>query len=391
MKQRRFTLAGQWNEPLDWIKDVKVNFQHTNYHHTEFASGEAGTTFQNNGWEGRIDVHHNKVNGFEGAFGVQLADFDFSALGEEAFIPPTHTKSVAGFGFEQTKWNDWTFQAGARIDSTEVKADEAEAFGPADKRTFTTGGVSFGVLYPLGPDYVIAASVVGTERPPNYQELYSNGPHLATGQFLIGDRNLGVEKSAGFDVSLRKRHGPVTGSVAFFYYRFKDFINQIPTGEVNEEFDIPIFVYEATRAQFYGFEFEGRYLAGHYGPGDLSFEVQGDYVWAVDLDSGQPLPRISPLRVGGAIVYGTDIWSSRLELMGVRAQNRVTENELPTSGYAMLNASLDYKLGLPKGQIYAFVKGTNLLDQDARNHVSVLNQIAPMGKRGVTVGLRGTF
>jgi len=195
----------------------------------------------------------------------------------------------------------------------------------------------------------------------------------------------------GFDVSLRKRHGPITGSVGFFYNRFSNFITQFPTGETNEEFDIPIFVYRQTRAEFYGLEFEGRYEAGHYGPGDLSFEVQADWLRATDRDTHQPLPRISPLRFGGAVVYGADRWSGRLEVMRVEKQNRVAENELPTDGYTMLNASLDYRLPFAKGDLFAFVKGTNLLNEDARNHVSVLKDIAPMGKGGVTVGVRATF
>jgi len=391
MKQKRFDVAGELNAPASWIKNAKLKFSHSDYEHTEFEGDEPDTTFKNKGYEGRIDIVHNSIGRFDGAFGGQVVDFDFSALGEEAFLPLTHTQSVAGFVFEQTKWNDWTFQGGGRIERTRVNADTDEHFGPADKRTFTTGSVSFGALYSLSADYVVASSLVVTERPPNYQELYANGPHLATGQFLIGDRTLGLEKSVGFDVSLRKRHGPLTGSVGLFYNRFRNFITQFPTGETNAEFDIPIFVYRQTRAEFYGIEFEGRYRAGHVGPGDLSFEVQGDWLRATDLDASEPLPRISPLRFGAAVVYGADRWNSRLEVMRVQKQNRVAENELPTDGYTMLNASLDYKLGFSKTDLFAFVKGTNLLNEDARNHVSVLKDIAPTGKRGVTVGVRGTF
>jgi iron complex outermembrane receptor protein len=391
MKQKRVDLAGALNDPANWIKSAKFKFTHSDYQHTEFEGDEPGTTFKNKGYEGRLDIVHNRLGAFDGAFGFQIVDFDFSALGEEAFLPQTHTQSVAGFIFEQTKWNDWTFQAGGRIERTEVKADADPQFGPAEKRNFTTGAISLGVLYALSPDYVIASSVVATQRPPNYQELYADGPHLATGQFLIGDRTFGVEKSVGFDVSLRKRRGPITGSVGFFYNRFSNFITQFPTGETNEEFDLPVFVYRQTRAELYGVEFEGRLQAGHYGPGDLSFEVQGDWLRATDLDAHQPLPRISPLRIGGAVVYGTDRWNGRLDVMRVQKQDRVAENELPTDGYTMLNASLDYKLGISKIDLYAFVKGTNLLNEDARNHVSVLKDIAPMGKRGITVVLRGTF
>ena len=45
----------------------------------------------------------------------------------------------------------------------------------------------------------------------------------------------------------------------------------------------------------------------------------------------------------------------------------------------------------PSQGLTAFVKGVNLLDEDARNHSSVLKDIAPLGRRGVVAGVRGTF
>ncbi len=57
----------------------------------------------------------------------------------------------------------------------------------------------------------------------------------------------------------------------------------------------------------------------------------------------------------------------------------------------MVNASFTYRLTHDRFGLTAFVRGTNLLDEDARNHVSYLVNIAPMGGRGVTVGVRGAF
>ena len=90
-------------------------------------------------------------------------------------------------------------------------------------------------------------------------------------------------------------------------------------------------------------------------------------------------------------MYTADRWDTRLDVFRVQAQNRVAPNELPTDGYTMVNASFTYRLTQDRYGLMAFIKGTNLLDQDAYNHVSFLANIAPMGGRGVTVGVRGTF
>ncbi len=391
MQQKRLDLAGELDDVGGLVTSVKAKFAHSDYEHTEFDGEEPGTTFKNKGYEGRIDVVHNRLFGLDGAVGVQVVQFDFSAIGQEGFLPQTHTQSYAGFIFEEKKWHALTVQAGARVESTKIAADADDKFGPADTRSFTTGSLSLGALYALDETYAVASSIVSTQRPPNYQELFANGAHLATGVFEVGDRTLGVERSVGFDIALRRRGGPLTGSVSLFYNRFRNFITQFATGENDEEFGVPIVAYRQARAELYGVEVEGRYQAGHYGPGDLSLEVQGDWLRGNQLDTGQPLPRISPLRFGGAVVYGTEVWKSRLEVFRVQKQDRVADNELPTDGYTMVNASIDYKVELPPGSAYVFLKGTNLLNEEARNHVSFLKDIAPMASRGVTVGLRTTF
>ena len=103
------------------------------------------------------------------------------------------------------------------------------------------------------------------------------------------------------------------------------------------------------------------------------------------------MPRISPARFGGSLVYTADTWNARVDVLRVQSQDRVAPNEFPTDGYTMLNASLYYQLTRDRYGLTAFVKGTNLLNEDARNHVSYLVNIAPMGARGVTVGVRGMF
>jgi iron complex outermembrane receptor protein len=391
MKQKRLDVAAQLQAPSDTIKSVDFKFAQSRYEHTEFEGSDPGTTFKNDGYQRRLDVVHNKIGLFEGAFGIQAVNFDFSALGEEGFLPKTNTRTWSAFIYEEVNVERWKLQFGGRYDNTRVGADEDPNFGPALTRTFNSGAVSLGAAYRLTPEYSLVGSVVYTQRPPNYQELFADGPHLATGIVEVGDRNLGLEKSVGFDVALRKKGADWSGSLGAFYNRFSNFITLYPTGEIDPEFEVPIYDYRAGRAEFYGFEAEGKVALGNYGPGHFDLELQGDYLWAANTSAQQPLPRISPARIGGSLVYAADRWDARLDVFQVLDQDRVAPNEFPTDGYTMVNASFTWRLTQDRYGLVAFVKGTNLLDQDARNHVSFLVNIAPMGGRGITVGVRGTF
>ncbi len=391
MQQQRVDVAGQWRPDASWIKSVDAKFADSRYEHTEYEGSEPGTLFRNDGWQARVDVVHNPLGPFEGAFGVQTVNFDFSALGEEGFLPDTNTKSWSAFVYEEAALDRWKFSFGARYDYTQVGAAENQQFGPALTRTFDSGAASLGVAYSLAPSYSLVGSVVYTQRPPNYQELFADGPHIATGIFEVGDRELGLEKSVGIDVALRRKGEGWSGSLGAFYNRFSSYITPYPTDLVDPDTALPIYVYRQGAAEFYGVELEGKVALGHYGPGRFDLELQADYLRATNTDTGEPLPRISPVRIGGSLVYTADAWDARLDLMRVQAQDRVAPNELPTDGYTMVNASATYRLTRDRYGLVAFVKGTNLLDADARNHVSYLVNIAPMGGRGITVGLRGTF
>ncbi len=390
LKQKRWNAAAQVREPWAVVKSIDFRFAQSDYQHTEFEGAEVGTIFKSKGYEGRVDLAHHKIGPFEGVIGFQALDFEFSALGAEAFLPDTTTRDNAVFIYEQLKLAGVTFDFGLRYDNTKVASSDNEKFGPGVSRTFNTSSGSIGMLLPVMVDYAVAASATYTERPPNYQELFANGAHVATGLFEVGDSQLSPEKSVGLDIALRKRGSGWTGSIGYFYNRFDDFINLVNTGEIED--DLPLYVYRAVgRATFQGVEAEANVELGRYGGGDWVLNLQADYLRATDDSTGQPLPRISPVRFGGGLQYTRDSWDARIDVTRVQKQDRLAENELLTDGYTMVNAAFTWRLSRDRYGLTAFVKGVNLLNEDARNHVSYLVNIAPMAARGVVAGLRGTF
>ena len=66
-------------------------------------------------------------------------------------------------------------------------------------------------------------------------------------------------------------------------------------------------------------------------------------------------------------------------------------NEFDTDSYTMVSASISYQwtVGPVAGTI--FLKGNNLLDEEARRSTSFLKEIAPLPGRGIEVGLQTSF
>ena len=396
LKQRRFDLRGAIYEPADWIREVNFKFSHSNYDHTEFEGDETGTVFDIDGFNFRTELLHEKVNGFEGAIGYELQHTDFTALGEEAFLPPTESYTNSIFIFEEYEVNEKTrLQFGARYDHQTHDSDSNPNFGPGQDLEFDAFSASAGVIYNPVEDYAISLNVGYSQRPPTYVELLANGPHVATSIFEIGDPSLDTEDSISIDLSLRKKYGRVTGSVSAFYYHFNDFISLEPTGAIAD--DLPVFAYDGVGANFYGAEAEATFhlLApleegGSLDP-RLDLILRADYVHAENRSTDEPLPRIPPLRVGAALEYATGPWLARIDGDYSADQDRNADFETETDSYFLLSASLAYQVQLGSVESTFYIKGTNLTDEEARPSTSFLKDVSPLAGRGVVVGLNAEF
>lgn len=388
-KRRRVDVRAGVRETGGFIKSATTRMGIVDYDHTEYEGAEAGTQFKQNGFDGRIDILHEEVASIRGAWGMQLQDSSFEAIGEEAFQPPTDTTTYSLFGLEELLVrDDLTLQLGGRYDWNQLSTQGfSEAVTDDLDRDLGTFSQSAGAVWDFVPDFALALSVAHTERAPTGQELFANGPHVATGAFEVGDPDLGVERSLGTDLTLRKKEGMFRGSVGAFYNRFWNYISLNPTGQ--EQDDLPEYVFEAVNADFMGFESQvAMFLVDRPGQ-ELSFDIQPDYVWAQDRESDDSLPRITPFRVKvGATYHNKDIMRARLELQQVFAQNRTADFETSTDGYTMLNLYLSKELN---ENVELFVRGTNLLSEKARNHVSFIKDVAPLPGASAMAGVRVRF
>ncbi len=392
MKQTRYDLAGEVRE-LGFVENARFRVGFTDYRHTEFDAGAPSTRFSNKGFDARVDLRHQRIGRFDGAFGLQLLESRFRALGDEAFVPPVKTQMAALFLYEETSFGALKLSGGARVDQVRLSAEEyLPGFSPAESRSYTPKGASLGAVLSLSQELSLAANLSYTQRAPNYAEVFANGPHAATSQFEVGNRNQGLERATAFDLALRKRGGMVTGSLGVFAQRFGNFIALLPTGATDAGSGLDIFQFTGVKAEFRGVEADTRLhlidTIGH----TLHLDLRADYTRAENVTDNTPLPRIAPLRFTVAAVADRDGTGFRLEAIRASDQNRVAANELPTDGYTLVNLRLTHRLHQQDARrIELFLRASNLLNEEVRFHTSVLKDLAPLGGRSVMVGINGAF
>ncbi len=388
LRQRRFDAHGEWLQPAGLLRAAKFQFGLADYQHDELKGTDLGTRFKNKGYEGRFELLHEKIGPLEGALGLQSTRSAFEAIGEEAFLPPTVTLGNAVFLYEEVVSGPVAWQFGARGERQAITPVAGSGF---DKRSDSLATFTGGAVWKLNDDYALAASLSANERAPNAQELFASGAHVGTGTFEVGDPVLGKEKSTGFDLSLRKRQGFITGELSLFENKFTGYIFEQDTGVIDPDSGLPVFAYVQRAAKLYGGELELVFHVYEAKDAAASVRVFADSVRATNTTDGTPLPRTTPVRYGVAFDGHSGPWSFTAELRHIESQRRIAPVETPTDGYELLSigGAWRFDLGRTKGEV--FLRGTNLLDETARVHASFLKDIAPLPGREVSLGLRLSF
>ena len=372
LEQRRVDLNAGW-EFDGPIEKVQVFAGYADYEHVEFEGpGEVGTVFENEGFEIRAEAIQAERGNWRAAYGVQFRERDFSAIGEEAFVPPTLTQQFGAYTFHEVELGNAHIEGAVRFEST-----DQENSVTGEDQTFDLLSVSAGGDIHLTDTLRIGGTAFRTERAPTTEELFSNGPHLATNQFEVGDPTLGKETATGVEGAIRYRQGNHNFTLNAFYTDYSDYVYLSETGE--EEDGLPLFQFIGEDAEFYGFEAAGRTQFATAGQFDISADGLVEFVRAQTENSN--LPRIPPL----STLVGLEADSERLSLRGeweyVSEADDLAPFELPTDDYSLVNAFLTWKAPAGAQDVSLRLSVLNIFDEEARIHSSFLKDLVPQPGR----------
>lgn len=363
---------------------LKLRVGYSDYTHTEFEGpGEVGTVFEATSIEGRAELVQRADGMLRGSTGIQYLHRDFFAVGEEAYVPPNLTDQVAIFTLQEYGTGPIQIEAAARAEFTNVKAQTLGI-----ERDYDTFSGALGLVY-QGIDGVrIGINGSRAERAPSAEELFSNGPHIATQAFEIGDANLRTERAWGLEAYARGKIGAGTFNLTAYRQWFNNYIYLDETGE--EEDDLPVFQYLQQDADFWGFEAELNYPIVDTGSFRLLTDLRASYVEA-ELGDGNAVPRIPPLSLLGALEAQTDAFDLRGEVQWFDAQDRVTAFETPTDSFTLVNAMAVWRPFAQNRNVSVLVAADNIFDVNGRRHASFTKDFVPLLGRNFRASVRMSF
>ncbi len=398
LKQTRYDMKAEIKDPLAFAENLKLRLSYNDYQHVEVENGTAGTVFNNEGFESRLELIQKPWAFFDhGVLGAQTKNSEISAAGEEAVIPKADFNSFGFFTVQDIHTEYLTYEIGLRI--------EQQWIDPVELPEVSHTPVSFSAsaLWSVTEEDSIKLTFSRSERAPDIQELFSNGAHLATSSYDLGNSNLRVETSYNIELGFHFDHDLFQVDINLYQNWVQDYISQNNNGQFfnldTETFAtscigdgcLSVFNAQQQDAEFQGFEAQMTLplLTTEYG--DFDSEFFADYVRG-RLTHGGDVPRMPPLKYGMQLSWKSTDWATQLRMTRAEKQNNPGLNETETNGYWLLDLSANYRLDITGyADMLLFVKANNLLDQNIRHSVSYLRNSAPEAGRGAEMGLRLEF
>ena len=380
------------------IEGVRVALNVIDWRHDELEVEDGieniGTRFTNRTYIVRADADQRQTDRLSGRFGAWAQLRDFQAVGVEALAPRTDQTSFAAFAYEEVDFRRTRLQFGGRVEQNDYRtAGRMVADAPADDhghshglevpdardRQFLGASASVGLHTDVGAGSAFVANLTHSHRAPALEELYNFGPHVGNLAFEVGNPTLDAETTLGLDVSFRHQTDRVRSNLNAYVYSIDNFIFGDRTGEVED--NLPVWYFIQGDSRFVGVDAKSSVRLG----GNAWATLGIGYVDAALTSTGEPLPRIPPLRgtVSLDIPYGGFTFSPQLEFAGQQAN--VFRDETETNGYSIVNLRASYVWPRQHTAHILSFTGYNLTNELYRNHTSFIKDLAPEMGRGVRV------
>lgn len=391
LEQTRVDVRGEFNVDSAWIDQIRVRGGWADYAHDEVLdTGEFLASFLNQAFEARAELVGATRGAWRPTTGFQVSYRDFRVESDAPLLPPNDTTQFATFSVHEFDLNPLRIEAGWRIERTDIASRSDPILGNAAvTREFTSISASAGASLRFTPGWLAAINGFYSERAPVVEELFTQGTDPGTQGVLLGNPTLSQERAWGVEGVLRGfgRGWSVEGAV--HYSKFPNYIFAAQTGAIVD--GLPVFQFTAARADYFGFEVQGKADVVSFGEWTLGVDALADYSRATLLGGGGAVPRIPPFRMLGGLGVRRPALTARVEVEWSGEQDRVGNFETPTDDYLLVSMSASWQpLGSDHG-LSLMLQANNLTDTTARRHASFLKDFAPIAGRDIRLSARWAF
>ena len=384
--------------------DFKYNF--IDYQHQEFENDRDyfSVSLSKNTHNFKVEVQSAHL-----IIGSELSYKQFSPRGFY-WTPRTNEFDLSLYSFYEKELNRFDLLSSFRIGYLLIQPETGNiSFSNLDNqevknRDFNYFSSSVGIRKNIDK-FEINSWFMSTMKAPKIEELYSDGPHLGTYSYEIGQPNLELEKIYGLESSVSYKNNPLTVSLSTFYNYSPYYYQMNKMGECDlSEWD-GLGSHPCAGADFiewgsgssgwlYKYQTKGvesliKGLEFNLGYNYKNFKIVYDFslVRGNDLTNNMPLSYINPDKQILNLEYNKKVMSYKVRLSKIHAQNRLGEFETFTQSSVLF----DFVIAYTKDNQNITIQFNNILDEEYYNHLSRIKLISPEAGRNLIISYKMFF
>ncbi|MTI86387.1 MAG: TonB-dependent receptor [Balneolaceae bacterium] len=387
MEKYQYDLKSEIVINQNFLQLIEADFSLKNYMHREIEStGDLGTQFGLVTTNTSVKAKHNALGIFKkGSFGLWSEIEDYAIIG--ANTPDANSYKVGAYIIEEVDFEALHLEAGLRFDwilNKPKEKDSNSSIGNITEKEYKALSSSLAASYNLGSGFSSGITVLHSFRAPSLEELYSQGPHLASYSYELGNPELKPERALAKEFFVRYQSNRASLDAAVYHNNFSNYLYARNTGQQNNSRpDLNNYQFVGTEAALYGAELSAEIQALEYLVlnGSASYTIAersvSEYEQNISnyTDDTRPLPQIPPLKTALSAKYTNNNFEIGSRGRWVAKQNRTGEFETPTNSYTLLDFFAQYTLS--KGNLlhtFSF-NVSNLLNEEYRNHLSRIKDL----------------
>ncbi len=411
---RKYQLDGR-SEILvnkDFLKVIEFDVSVKDYNHKEIEirqngdRGSIGSEFSQFTTNFDFRAKHNKLGVINsGIFGVSAEYVDYEVIG--ANTPPSSSFSLGGYLIEETDFGPLHVEGGIRFDVVQRTTSSRDLFFPNGvvvgsvdstfykNRSFGALSGSISGIYDAGLGFTLGATVLRSFRAPSLEELYSEGPHLASYSYEVGNPDLKPERAWAKEIFINHSTNSTSATLTLYHNSFQNYLFARNTGQASlVRPDLQDFQFIGNKATLYGVETATELKLTRFLVIDANASFTFGYQKTDTPTNGaedQPLPQIPPFKLNTSLKYVNNAFEAGMRVKYAAEQNRTGEFETPTGSYTLTDTFFQYRLNSKK-LLHTFALNiNNVFNEEYRNHLSRIKELNLEPGRNISLLYRVYF
>ena len=394
LEKYSFNVRSEIYPKINKISRFKIDYNYANYFHLELESQvpriigmEFGQTNHSLNFTGS-----NNALGFfdEGIFGIDYTYTDYLVNG--AGTPHSESYDIGAFLVQEIGFNKFNLKIGSRFDyaNRNPKVRKiSDLIGKLESKNYyaLSGSISSTIM--LSEQQTFSFSSARTFRPPSLDELFSEGPHLASYSFDIGNTNLKAERAWTSEINYEFMSSRIMVFASLFRNYFDSYNFFMNTNQASNRYpDLYYYQVKGVEAEMMGFEGELYFSIANKHSIKSSFSFIKSDFREDENSSFKPIPFTPPLKISTEYILNFTNGNTGVIYTFSDKQDRVGEFETITESYNKLDFYLQYNFINNKNLLKASTLSTlsinvqNILDTEYYNHLSRIKDLMPeMGRR----------